>query len=298
MNWTVLEVLNWTAAKLGEVGATSARLDAELLLGKTLGLERIQLYVQYQRPLTAEEREAYRALVKRRLNGEPVQYILGSQEFWSIAFEVGPGVLIPRSDTEVLVEEALAEARRIAGGRGHEALALADVGTGSGCIAVALLSELKEARAWAGDVAQVPLALAPKNAASAGVGDRFEIVQGAGLLPLFERRGREPFDLVVSNPPYIREADMPGLMREVRDHEPHQALVAGPEGMDVVRSLIREVAEPGLLHPDGAVVIEIGDREQAAETARRLEEAGFAATRIRRDYGGRPRAVVGSERPR
>ncbi len=291
--WTVLETLTWTAEFFGRQGALSPRLDAELLLAETLGLKRIQLYVQYDRPLTEDERARYRELVKRRGRGEPVQYILGRQEFWSQSFEVGPGILVPRPDTEVLVEEALAEAKRIAEATGRAALRIADVGTGSGAIAAAVASELPEARVWAGDIAREPLEVAPRNLAAAGVGDRVAVVHADGLGPLWEAAGREPFDLVLSNPPYIRAGEYAGLMREVRDFEPRGALVAGADGLDVIRPLVAEAAREGGLAPGGALAVEIGDRPQAEEVAELMRGAGFEAVRVRDDYAGMARVVVG-----
>lgn len=290
--WTVLAILRWTTDFFRERGVTSPRLDAELLLAKVLGTERIQLYVQHDRPLDPDERAAVRGLVKRRAGGEPVQYILGEQEFWSIPFEVRPGVLIPRADTECLVEEAVAEAERIITLRGTAALRLADVGTGSGCIAVALASQLEQARVVAGDIAEVPLELAPRNAERAGVGDRVTVLRADGLLPLWEHQGREPFDLVASNPPYLTHAELPGLMREVRDHEPVEALVSGDDGLDLIRRLLAEVTTPGVLAPGAAFLLEISGAAQAAAVADMLVEAGFADVRIRNDYAEIPRVVV------
>ena len=289
--WTVLGIIKWTTGFFQKQGIDSPRLDAELLLAHVLQLERIQLYVQFERPLDPAERHTYRELVKRRAAGEPVQYILGNQEFWSLSFEVGRGVLVPRPDTEVLVEEALAIARTLAGKAG-EGLRIADIGTGSGAIAVALASELEGARVWAGDIADAPLEVAPKNAHAAGVGERVTVCRGAGLAPLARAAGPGPFDLVCSNPPYIRAGDHPGLMREVRDWEPLEALVAGADGLDVLRVLVDEVARPGALRPDGAVLFEIGDAEQADIVGGWLAARGLTGVRVRNDYAGRARVVI------
>ncbi len=306
--WTVLSIIQWTTEFFDKHGVDTPRLDAELLLARVLDVERIQLYVQFQRPLDSRERGRFRTLVKRRARGEPVQYILGQQEFWSIPFEVRAGVLIPRADTEVLVEEALALARTfktdlVAADDAPDTgaalpLRIADVGTGSGAIAVALASELPAARVWAGDIADGPLELAPKNAAAAGVHDRVQVTAGPGLAPLWEAAGRAPFHIVASNPPYIRAADYPTLMREVRDWEPREALVAGADGNDVIRHLVSEAARPGRLHPDGALLIEIGDAQQAAQTQALCAAQGLVDTRIRQDLAGRPRVVVARRQSR
>ena len=289
--WTVLTILQWTAAFFKKHGVGSPRLDAELLLAHVLGVERIQLYVQYDRPLTEAERGAYRAVVARRGRGEPVQYLVGSQEFWSLPFVVRPGVLIPRADTEVLVEEVLAYARD----RGNPAGAgwrIADVGSGSGALGVALASELPEATVVAGDIAPVPLELTAHNAHEAGVAARLSVHQADGLAELWAQAGRRPFDVVVSNPPYIRAGDHPGLMREVRDHEPIEALVSGVDGLDLIRRIVADATAPHVLTTAAALVIEIGDAAQAQTLSTLCLEAGFATARVRDDYAGRARAVV------
>ncbi|MGM0577765.1 MAG: peptide chain release factor N(5)-glutamine methyltransferase [Myxococcota bacterium] len=290
--WTVLGVLNWTTGYFEHIGARSARLDAEVLLADVLGMERILLYAHHDRPLTAEERARYREAVKRRGRGEPVQYILGRQEFWSIPFRVEPGCLVPRPETEILVDEALAEARRLQEA-GETALRVADVGTGTGCIPVALATELTEARFLAGDVADVPLRVAADNAEAAGVADRVRVLRADGLMPLWEAGGREPLHLVLSNPPYLRDDELPGTMREVRDWEPEGALAAGPEGLDVIRPLVAAAAEPGVMAAGGALVLEVGGGEQAEQVRGIMEGAGFVGIRVREDYAGFPRVVVG-----
>ena len=289
--WTVLRILRWTREFFARRGVATPRLDAEVLLASVLGVERIQLYVQYDRPLDPEERERMRVLVRRRGRGEPVQYLVGSQEFWSISFRVRPGVLIPRPDTEVLVEEALAEIRR--DGAQHGApLRLADVGTGSGCVAVALATELPTAVVYAGDVEDVPLELAAANAAAAGVAERVRVLRAEGLLPLVAA-AEEPLHLVVSNPPYIPTGELPGLMTEVRDFEPVNALVAGPDGLAVIRPLVAAAARPGSLVSGGALALEVAGAAQAETVRHLLEAAGFEAVRVRDDYAGIPRVVVG-----
>ena len=213
--WTVMRTLDWTAGAFRKKGYASARLEAEVLLAHVLGLERIGLYTQFDRPLTGEERENYRGLVRRRFGGEPSQYIVGEQEFWSLPLHVSPAVLVPRPDTEILVEEAL----RIAREKGTSPRIL-DVGTGSGAIALALKSELPESRVWACDVSRDALEIARRN----GERNELEVQWVHGKIASFETPGS--FDLVVSNPPYIPTASLDGLMTEVRDHEPRLAPTA------------------------------------------------------------------------
>ena len=293
--WTVLEILTTSAEFFKGVGLPSARLEAELLLAHALGIDRIQLYVQYDRPLVQAETATYRSLVKRRANGEPVQYLLGERDFWTLTFEVTPGVLIPRPDTETLITVALDELDRLGGGGASdsESLRVADVGTGSGCIGVTLAHERSTVTVWAGDVAEVPLELAPRNAARAGVSDRVQVLAADGLEPLWHAAGRRPFHVVASNPPYLTEAEMPGLMREVRDHEPHRALVAGVDGLDVIRPLIQSAAAPGRLVDGGALVIEVSSTGEQADRVRGLmQQAGLIDARVVPDLAGRPRVVV------
>jgi release factor glutamine methyltransferase len=291
-SWTLLKTLQWTAGYFKEKGVPQPRVDAEVLLAHVLGLQRILLYAHFDRPLTPEERDQYRDLVRRRVQArEPVQYLTGQQEFWSLNFRVEPGVLIPRGDTEILVDEALTQAKRLKAA-GRVDLRIADVGTGTGCIAIALAHDLPEATVWAGDIAETPLRLAALNAQTLEVGERVHVLRADGLRPLYESAGRAPFDLVVSNPPYIPQGLHAGLMPEVRDHEPAEALTAGPEGLDVIDPLIAACVQDGVLAPDGAVLIEISDAEQALKVQARLIAAGFPHARIREDYGGLPRVVI------
>ena len=290
--WTLLDALNWTTGFFTKAGVPSPRLDAEMLLASVLQTERIELYMRYDQPLERDEREAYRALVVRRANGEPAQYILGRQGFWSLDLKVGPGVLVPRPDTEVLVEEALTEARRVMEARGQSTLSIADVGTGSGAIALALASELPGAEVWAGDIHDAPLQVAAANAKACHLAQRVRVVRADLLAGLCQVR-QAPFDLVVSNPPYIRHDDMPGLMREVRDWEPRSALVGGgADGLAVIGRLVDEVSDQ-TIHPGGALIVEIGDESQANELSERMVNKGFCGVRVRADYGGNVRAVVG-----
>ncbi|MEZ4269545.1 MAG: peptide chain release factor N(5)-glutamine methyltransferase [Myxococcota bacterium] len=291
-SWTLLKTLQWTVGYFKEKAVPQPRVDAEVLLAHVLGLQRILLYAHFDRPLTDDERDRYRDLVKRRVQArEPVQYLTGTQEFWSLSFRVEPGVLIPRGDTEILVEEALAHAKALQAS-GRAALRIAEVGTGSGCIAVALAHELPEATVWAGDVAETPLRLAAENAQTLGVAERVHVLRADGLPPLYEAAGRAPFDLIVSNPPYIPQGLHAGLMPEVRDHEPALALTAGPEGLDVIAPLVLACARPGVLADGGGVFLEISDDEQAAKVRALLLAAGFAEVRIRQDYSGLARVVI------
>jgi len=283
--WTVMEALTWTAGALKARGMESARLEAELLLCHVTGLSRVELYTLHDRPLSAEERGGYRDLVRRRMDGEPSQYLTGAQEFWSLALKVAPGVLIPRGDTEVLVEEALAHLERA----GVESPLIIDVGTGTGAIALALASEHPEARVVACDVSSVALEVARANCDAHGLAVKF--VQGE-IQEVLARLSAVP-DLIVSNPPYIPTDRIEGLMIEVRDHEPRLALDGGVDGLDVIRPLLTHASEA--LGAGGGLFIEIADRAQADAVLTLLEEAGgWAEGTIRDDYGGQARVVCAS----
>jgi release factor glutamine methyltransferase len=281
--WTVLKVLRWTAEYFAERGITGGRLDAELLLCEGLGFDRVGLYLNYDRPLTPGELKDFRDKVARRARREPLQYILGEAEFWSLPFKVGPGVLVPRPDTETLVEEAL---KRVV----PPSLVL-DVGTGSGAIAVALARELPGARVVGMDNSPQALSLAAENVRLNGVDDRITLqewdLQKQGL-------SGGPFDLIVSNPPYVPEGDLACLMPEVRDFEPRQALCGGVDGLHFYRLLIP--AASGCLKPGGWLLFEVGIH-QAAEVLVLFEETGdFVDTFTARDTAGIERVVGGKRR--
>lgn len=240
--WTTLKVLTWTKEFLLSKGIPNARLEAEWLLCAVTGLDRVGLYLQYDKPLNEDELAEYRAKVARRAKREPLQHILGSQEFCGLEYEVTADVLIPRHDTELLVAEAVT--------RHPDALSVLDIGTGSGCIAVALQKRLSQAVVTATDISEAALAVARRNADTHGVS--IEFLQGSLFAPVAERR----FDLIVSNPPYIPTADIDGLEREVRDYDPLSALDGGSDGLNIYRELIPTAVDH--LNPDGWLLVEIG----------------------------------------
>jgi release factor glutamine methyltransferase len=282
--WTVLELLRWTQGHFASRGIESARLDAECLLAHALGSDRLRLYLDFEKPVEAEERARFRELVRRRADERvPVAQLTGRKEFWSLAFEVTPDVLVPRPETEELVAWLL---DRLPDREAE--LAILDVGTGSGAIAVALASELPKARLTATDVSQAALAVARRNAERHGVAERIRLLAGDGFEPV---RG-ERFAAVLANPPYVPEGDAAGLPPELR-HEPRAALFAGPEGTDLLRRLAREL--PAHLEPGGFAAFEVG-AGQAEAVCGWLGEAGLTEVEARRDLTGRPRIVVGRSR--
>jgi release factor glutamine methyltransferase len=228
-------------------------LAAELLLMHVLERDRAWLYAHPEYELSPEQAAHYYGLIERRSTGVPTQYLSGHQEFWGLDFEVGPGVLIPRPETEHVIEVALA---RLGPRRSHS-LRIADVGTGSGCIAVALARELPLAEIVATDISERALGYAQRNAGRHGVSDRIRFCEasllGTAELPV---QASIRFDLIVSNPPYVGRSDSSKLPREVREHEPAEALFAGDRGFDLYPALIGQAAK--LLRPDGMIVLEVG----------------------------------------
>lgn len=281
--WTVLRLMRWSGEYLEAKGVERGRLDAEHLLAQALDVERLQLYLQYDRPLLPEELDRYRPLLRRRAGREPLQYILASAAFRELDLHVDGRVLIPRPETEVLVDEILAWA----GGQDNAALSAMDLGTGSGAIALSLATEGPFDRIVATDVSGEALEVARANADKAGLGGSVEFREGSLFEPL---RAGEVFNVVVSNPPYVTEVDGRSLQPEVRDWEPKSALLGGPDGLDVIRGIIVGAAEH--LLPGGLLALEVG-LGQAGPVVALLESAGgYDDARIRRDYTGRERMVL------
>ncbi len=275
--WTILRVLDWTRDFFQKKGIESARADAEVILAHTLDVQRVMLYARYDQPLGKPELEKIRALVQRRAKGEPVAYLIGEREFWSLAFKVSSAVLIPRPDTEVLVEVALDAVRNVS------APAICDVGTGSGCIAVALASERKDASVTAVDRSAAALAIAAENVTRHSLNERITLVESDLLASI-----QGPFDLLVANLPYVPDGEATKLMREVRDHEPKEALFSGADGLTLIRRL---VADAGRVLKPGATVALEGGYDQLPRMAALLSESGFGSPAIRRDYAGHERVV-------
>ncbi len=278
--WTVLKVLRWTTEFFQKKGVRSPRLDAEVLLAYLLGTDRVGLYLDHDKPLKEEELAAFREMIQRRIAGEPVAYITGEKEFWSFSFKVTPACLIPRPETEVLVEEAI----RAAADAPHP-LRILDIGTGCGAVAIALAKELGESEVWATDRSPYALEVAKENVERHGVGDRVRLVE-ADLFPKDEAQ----FSLIVSNPPYIPTEEVLRLDPEVRDYEPLEALDGGPDGL----KYLRRIAEgaPLRLRPGGWLLLEVG-KGQAEEVQRILVGEGFSPVETVRDYTGVKRVVKG-----
>jgi release factor glutamine methyltransferase len=278
--WTVGRLLAWTTEWLASRGADSARLDAEVLLAHVRGCPRIALYTAFDEVVAEAERTRFRELVRRRGAGEPVAYLVGSREFFSLPFTVTPAVLVPRPETEGLVVRVIDLCKPVAAPR------IVDVGTGSGAIAVTLAKHLPRARIVATDVSAEALEVARANAARHGVAERITFV-ACDLLD--DPAAAGPWDVIASNPPYVREDEFESLPPDVRLYEPRGALVAGPRGIEVVERLAAAAA--GCLEPGGWLVVEIGPAVATAATAALAGQSGLVAGPTLADLAGLPRIV-------
>lgn len=279
--WTIRGVVRWAETDFRGRGIASARLDAELLVAHALGLDRVRLYMDLDRPLVPAELAEIRGLVVRRRRREPVAYILGQRELWGRSFDVTPAVLVPRPETETLIEHALALPTAAA------PLRALDLCTGSGCIGVTLAAERPDASVVLSDLSAAALEVARRNAEKHGVAARVELREG----DLFAVLGTdERFDLVTANPPYLAEAELATCAPDVREHEPRVALVAGPAGDELLVRLARGVRAH--LAPGGHVLSEIG-AGQGPRARALFEAAGLAGVEIVRDLAGLDRVVVG-----
>jgi release factor glutamine methyltransferase len=274
--------LLWTRGFFEQAGLDSPRLCAEILLSHALRCPRISLYTRYDTVPGEGELAVFRDAVRQAAAGKPIAYLTGTKEFFSLEFEVTPDVLIPRPETEILVERAIDLVRR--GGGGPPALA--DIGTGSGCVAVCLARYLPEARVAASDLSAAALEVARRNASRHGVAERIEFRAGDLLAPWSDPP--QQFDVLVSNPPYVSDRDAAALPRNVRDYEPRVALLAGPDGLDVIRRLLAEA--PARLRPGAAVLIEIAYDQSAALRAL-LAEGPWGDVVFFKDGGGHERVV-------
>jgi release factor glutamine methyltransferase len=303
-NATIAQVLSWAEAELIPLGVSTPRLDVEVLLAYSLGTNRAGLYTRLQTVLSFPQYKAFEQFFHRRLQHEPVQYITGTQEFWSLEFAVDPRVLIPRPETELVVETVLQlldsdERQRFSphpsplpkGTREFSGKIL-DVGTGSGCIAIALATEFPDAEIWAADISPGALAVAATNAHRYNVYHRIHFLTGDLFAPLTGQG--QVFDIIVSNPPYIARHDLLTLQPEVRDWEPRHALDGGREGLDFYRHLLDEA--PRYLSTNGWLVLEIGDGRDTELLSSLKENTSFADSFCIPDYAGHVRVVAAQKK--
>lgn len=271
---SVRDALSGAVDAIAAAGSDSPRLDAELLLAEASGIDRARLAAEPEATLPPGAGREFAAMVRRRVRREPVAYILGRKGFRHIDLSVGPGVLVPRPETELLVEVALE----------LSPATVLEVGTGSGAVATAVADELPEASVIATDTSPAAVEAARANAAALGVAGRVEIIEAS------YPAGRGPFELVLANLPYVTEAEWDGLAPEIRDFEPREALVAGPGGLEAIASLLAQIERAG--ERPGAIALEIG-AGQADDVAPLVHRAGFAAVERRCDLAGIERVVIG-----
>lgn len=279
-DWTIGELLDWTAKHFAQKSIESPRLDAEVLLAHTLGCKRIELYTRYTDPATPEQRQKFRELVGQRLEGCPVAYLVGRKEFFSLELAVSRAVLIPRPDSEHVVMECLKLLTNV------PEPTILDIGTGSGNLAIAIAQRNKTTKVTAIDISPEALAVAKANAEKHKVADRVEFLEGDLYAPVVGRT----FDAIVSNPPYIPTADIATLQPGVRDYEPHRALDGGPDGFTVFDRLIQHGGAH--LKPGGLLLIEIGSPQEQTARAKITAQPGWELLPTIQDYSGHPRVLA------
>lgn len=283
--WTIGRLLDWTRQHFQTKGIEDARLCAELLLAKAMACPKIALYTRFNESPTEEQRAAFREMVKSAGEHKPIAYLIGRKEFYSLDFKVTPDVLIPRPETEIIVEKALAWCKA----NEQASYSMLDVGTGSGCIAVTICKRVATMSAVASDLSAGALAVAKENAATHGVESRIQFVE-ADLFDLPEGVAPEGgFDLVVSNPPYVAEQDAASLPKNVRDYEPRAALFAGADGLSIYRRLAEGVGSK--LKAGGTLLLEIGRGQGDAVADLFVNNAGLNLTGRYKDLAGIERTL-------
>jgi release factor glutamine methyltransferase len=281
--WTIQKLLTWVTEYLTQKGVDSPRLSAELLLSNVLGLKRIELYTQYNKVVAQEQLDRLRDLVKRAGLHEPVAYLVGKTEFYSIEFELTPDCLIPRPETELLVQKSIDFLRKRTGPQ-H----VCDLCTGCGVIAVAIAKNVPDAKVVATDISEPALAVANRNIEKHKLAERIELRHGDLVDPLVPQL--DQFDLIACNPPYVSAAEYEALDKNVKDYEPRIALYAGQDGLDLYRKIVEKVSQ--FLKPDGILLLEIG-YEQGPAVRDLLEQTGtFAQIRIDKDLQTHNRVVT------
>ncbi|MDY6856899.1 MAG: peptide chain release factor N(5)-glutamine methyltransferase [Thermodesulfobacteriota bacterium] len=284
--WTILRLLNWTTQYFDKNSIENPRLNAEVLLAHSLNTNRIGLYLNYDKPLKKSELKKYKELIRRRIKREPLQYITGVQEFWSLKLKVSKGVLIPRPETEVLIEEALRLIAQIQWC--SKTIKILDLATGTGAIAIALAKELKEVSIVATDISDIAIKVAKENAKLHGVQKCITFLKGDMFHPLQENI--EPFNLIVSNPPYIPRGDIKDLQPEIRGFEPKIALDGDKDGLRFYRRILPQIGK--YLMNGGWLILEVG-KGQAQKVTQLIEDSRrFHLTSIIKDFSGIERVVT------
>lgn len=278
--WTIGKILKWTEEYFAKAGLDTPRLDAEVLLCYVLQKERIHLYVHFDQPLSKDELAQFKGYIKERVLHKPVAYIVGHKDFMGLEFKVTEDTLIPRPDTEILVEAVISRLKT-----GSEPGVIADIGTGTGAICLSLLNYLTSLKAVTVDISEKALAVAKENAQRLGLSDRIEFFHGDLLEPIKDRQ----FTAIISNPPYIPEGDIDTLAADVKDYEPVSALAAGPDGLDCYRRLV--AAAGALLVDGGFLAMEIGIN-QREELDKLAKESDWGQVEVVKDLAGIDRVVI------
>ena len=289
--WTIRELIRVTSEYLSEKGVDSPRLSAEILLAHHLKMKRIDLYLDLDRPLTDQEISGYRTLIRRRAMREPIQYITGIQEFWSLEFHVNPEVMIPRPETEILVEQAIRLLRHK--GQSPESSApILEIGTGSGIIAISIVKEIQDVLIYATDISEGALNVAMKNAIKHNLHERIRFFVGDIFEPL--KQNKSVFQMILSNPPYIPTPDISSLQPEVKDYEPHVALNGGEDGLEVIKRIIGD-AHLFLTH-EGWLILEMDPRQMDRAVDLLEGTHMFGNYKIKKDYSNNDRVLMAQKR--
>ncbi len=284
-NWTIQKLLNWVTEHFTEKGIDSPRLSAELLLSGVLGMKRIELYTQFDKPVAKQQLNRLRDLVKRSGQNEPIAYLVGKTEFYSLELYITPDCMIPRPETEFLVERAIEFLRTRTGKQ-----FVCDLCTGSGCIAVAIAKNFSNADIIATDISDAALSVAARNIEKHRLKERIRLLCGDLFEPIIPQLEKGRFDLIVCNPPYVSAAEFEKLDKNVKDYEPKLALYAGQDGLDIYRRIIERVEQ--FLKPDAVLMLEIG-YSQGQAVKQLLEQVRiFAEITIEKDIHDNDRIVV------
>lgn len=286
---TIQKVLNWGVEYLKEKGIEDPRLSAELILCHVLSMPRIRLYTDFEKKVTKEQQGKFNELIKRAGESEPVAYLIGKTEFYSLELEISPACLIPRPETELLVERAVEFLRTR---KGHQLVC--DLCTGCGCIAVAIAKNFADCEIIATDISDSALETAAINIEKFNLQKRVKLLQGDLFEPIVPHLDTGKFDLIVSNPPYVSSIEYEQLEKNVKDYEPKTALFAGTDGLDIYKRIAANVDE--FLKPDAALILEIG-YAQGQAVKNLLEGAGFTQIRIEKDFHDNDRIVIARKTP-
>ena len=283
--WTIQKLLNWVTDYFTEKGIEPSRFSAELLLSEVLGIKRIELYTQFDTIAPKKQRDKLRELVKRAGQNEPVQYLIGKTEFYSLELEITPDCLIPRPETELLVERAIEFLRQRSGGQ-----FVCDLCTGSGCIATAIAKNFAHAKIIATDISDSALKIAAKNVEKHQLQGRIELLCGDLFDPVVPYLDTGKFDLIVCNPPYVSDAEFEKLDKNVRDYEPKQALFAGADGLDIYKRICEKVDD--FLKSDGALIMETGYNQGQAVRNLLQQSNCFTEITVEKDLSNNDRIVA------